>query len=159
MAGRRCRKRQSFVLVKIITSGQVSPRNGPNTSGAVASSNRFMPRRMKLDVCLRSLLLIVPLATLLALKSVLLASELSVGAVCGIVNVLLMMRAHERLLNGTTLLSGHVGGSVVRVLAVGTLPVFVAVSGPWWGMGIYFAGFFTPFILSAAYLKHAREAR
>ncbi len=59
----------------------------------------------------------------------------------------LVMRNNERLLDGRR--SRRVYGlvNVIRILGIGIVPVFSAVTGPWWSMGVALAGFFTPLVL------------
>ncbi|HEV3156550.1 MAG TPA: hypothetical protein VGZ00_04325 [Candidatus Baltobacteraceae bacterium] len=113
-------------------------------------------RARKRTISVRTLLLIFPLAALVAMSSIRLGLDLALGGGCGVVYMLTTMRAGERLLDG----SGSVGafrfGGMVRILVFAAIPVMASLHGPWWAMGAYFAGFFTPHILYA--LEVLRES-
>lgn len=61
--------------------------------------------------------------------------------------MLLVMHANERLLEGRASVGSHLGAAFARLFVFGALPALAAARGPWWGMGVYFAGFFTPLAL------------
>jgi hypothetical protein len=67
--------------------------------------------------------------------------------------MLLVMRNNERLLDGRRSTGVYGLVNVIRILGVGFVPVFAAVTGPWWSMGISLAGFFTPLVMYAAALR------
>ncbi|MGH7683966.1 MAG: hypothetical protein ACREMT_06460, partial [Vulcanimicrobiaceae bacterium] len=84
---------------------------------------------------------------------------LLLGVACGIAYALLLMHANERL-GGRPSLGAHARNSVLRVFAFCAVPVVTAVIGPVWGMGLYFAGFFTPLMMYALAVRGeiAKEA-
>ena len=109
----------------------------------------------KRSVALRSSLLLAGIAILVALRSPLLGLDLAVGGGCGVVNMLLIMRNNERLLDGRRSPGVYGFSNVVRVLGVGVLPAMAAVTGPVWTLAISYAGFFTPLISYAIELRNA----
>ena len=127
---------------------------GDNTQGAVASAavDAYIARRR--SVGFRSLLVLVPVAVILAaLRAPILGFDLLLGAACGLGNMWLVMRNNERLLAGRRSRGVYGLVNVVRILGIGIVPVFSAVTGPWWSMGIALAGFFTPLALYALALR------
>lgn len=102
----------------------------------------------KRSVCVSSLLVVIPVAALAASRAPVLGLDLLLGVLCGIAYALLVMRANESLALGSSL-GAHARSSVLRVVAFGAAPVFTAAIGPVWGMGLYFAAFFTPLALYA----------
>ena len=127
---------------------------GDNTQGAdeKAAVNAYYAR--KRFVGFRSSLLLVPVAAgLAALRFPILGLDLLLGAACGLGNMWLVMRNNERLLSGRR--SRNVYGLVnlIRILGIGIVPVFSAVTGPWWSMGVALAGFFTPLVVYAMALR------
>src|ERR1700684_4045015 len=98
----------------------------------------------KRSVALRSSLLLAGIAILVALRSPLLGLDLAVGGGCGVVNMLLIMRNNERLLDGRRSPGVYGFSNVVRVLGIGTLPATAAITGPVWALAISYAGFFAP---------------
>jgi hypothetical protein len=98
--------------------------------------------------------LLVPVAAVLAvLRSPILGFDLLLGGACGLGNMWLVMRNNERLLAGRRSRGVYGLMNVVRILGIGIVPVFSAVTGPWWSMGIALAGFFTPLVLYALALR------
>ena len=127
---------------------------GDNTQGAVASAavDAYIARRR--SVGFRSLLVLVPVAVVLAvLRAPILGFDLLLGAACGLGNMWLVMRNNERLLTGRRSRGVYGLVNVVRILGIGIVPVFSAVTGPWWSMGIALAGFFTPLVLYGLALR------
>ena len=127
---------------------------GDNTQGAVAAAavDAYIARRR--SVGFRSLLVLVPVAVILAvLRAPILGFDLLLGAACGLGNMWLVMRNNERLLAGRRSRGVYGLVNVIRILGVGIVPVFSAVTGPWWSMGIALAGFFTPLVLYAMALR------
>ena len=127
---------------------------GDNTQGAEASAavDAYIARRR--SVGLRSLLLLVPVAVILAVVRLpVLGFDLLLGAACGLGNMWLIMRNNERLLAGRRSRGVYGLVNVVRILGIGIVPVFSAVTGPWWSMGVALAGFFTPLAVYAATVR------
>ena len=127
---------------------------GDNTQGAVASAavDAYYARRR--SVGFRSLLFLVPVAAgLAALRLPILGFDLLLGAACGLGNMWLIMRNNERLLAGRRSRGVYGLINVVRILGIGVVPVFSAVTGPWWSMGVALAGFFTPLVLYGLALR------
>ena len=120
--------------------------SGPNPSSAGAAAELHAYYARKRLVCASSLLLIIPAAALAAARAPVLGLDLLLGVAGGIAYALLLMRSNEKLGEGYSL-GAHTRSSVLRVFAFGALPVLTAVMGPVWGMGLYFAGFFTPLVL------------
>jgi len=119
------------------------PGNSNTTSGDSEALLRSYFAR-KWTVSLRSALLLTGLSVLVAVNSPKLGLDLAVGGVLGIANVLLVMRNNERLVDGRRSRATYAASNMVRIFAVGAIPVIVAVREPGWAMGLYFAGFFTP---------------
>lgn len=134
---------------------------GPNTGNADAKAALRAYYALKRSIGVRSLLAILVLSAALAVRAPVIGLDLALGGVCGVINMLLVMHANERLLGGRTSLGAHIGGTFTRLFVFGAVPVFTATLGPWWGMGVYFAGFFTPLALYALTLqrRYKREAR
>jgi hypothetical protein len=127
---------------------------GDNTQGAdsaAAVSAYFARKRL---VGFRSFLLLVPAAIVLVVFRVpILGFDLLLGAACGFGNMWLVMRNNERLLSGRRSRGVYGLVNVLRILGIGIVPVFSAVTGPWWSMGVALAGFFTPLVLYGLALR------
>lgn len=102
----------------------------------------------KRSMALKSIVLAFVAACVLAMRSPYAAVALFVGVICGVMNALLSMRGNERLLDHRSVAS-FVFGSVLRVGVFGILSVEFGIRGPWWTIGMYFMGFFTPLSLYA----------
>jgi hypothetical protein len=127
---------------------------GDNTQGAEASAAVDAYNARRRSVGFRSFLLLVPVAAVLVvLRSANLGFDLLLGGVCGLGNMWLVMRNNERLLAGRRSRGVYGLMNVVRILGIGIVPVFSAVTGPWWSMGVALAGFFTPLVLYALALR------
>lgn len=114
-------------------------------------------RARKRTVCVSSLLVVCPLALAAATRAAVLGLDLLLGVACGIAYALLVMWANEQLVDRQTSLGSHTRSSVLRIFAFGAMPTLTAAIGPVWGMGLYFAGFFTPLAMYALAVK--REIR
>ena len=127
---------------------------GDNTQGAdlAAAVNAYYARKRLVGV--RSFLVLVPVAVVLAvLRFPILGFDLLLGAACGLGNMWLVMRNNERLLDGRRSRGAYGLVNVTRILGIGIVPVFSAVTGPWWSMGIALAGFFTPLVVYGLALR------
>ena len=136
------------------------PQAGPNPSPAGAEDTMHAYYARKRSVCVSTLLLLLPIAALVAARAPIVGLDLLIGGVCGIAYALLVMHANERLASPRSALGAHARNSVLRVLAFGAVPVLTAMIGPVWGMGLYFAGFFSPLVLYASAVRSeiARES-
>ena len=101
----------------------------------------------------RSLLFLIPIAAVVAIRSPILGFDLVLGGACGFGNMWLVMRNNEQLLSGRRSRGMYGLLNVVRILGIGIVPVFSAVTGPWWSLGIALAGFFTPLAFYAFALR------
>jgi hypothetical protein len=127
---------------------------GDNTLGAEATAAVDAYNARKRSVGFRSFLLLVPVAVGLAvMRAPNLGFDLLLGAACGVGNMWLVMRNNERLLAGRRSRGVYGLVNLVRILGIGIVPVFSAVTGPWWSMGIALAGFFAPLAVYAATLR------
>jgi hypothetical protein len=127
---------------------------GDNTQGAdlAVAVNAYYARKRLVGV--RSFLVLVPVAVILAvLRFPILGFDLLLGAACGLGNMWLVMRNNERLLEGRRSRGAYGLVNVTRILGIGIVPVFSAVTGPWWSMGVALAGFFTPLVLYGLALR------
>jgi hypothetical protein len=123
-----------------------------NTQGAdaAAAMRAYVARKRSIGV--RSVLLLFPVAVLTALWSPVLGFDLVLGGACGLGNMWLVMRNNERLLAGRRSRGVYGAVNLMRILGIGIVPVYSAMTGPWWSMGIALAGFFTPLALYAVAL-------
>ncbi len=130
------------------------PQTWDNTERADQAELRAYYAR-KRSVALRSSLLLAGLAILVALRSPILGLDLALGGGCGVVNMLLIMRNNERLLDGRRSRGVYGMNNVVRVLGIGILPATAAITGPAWALAISYAGFFAPLASYAIVLRNA----
>ena len=126
---------------------------GDNTQGAESRAALSAYNARKWSIGVRSSLLLVPIAVVTAVWHPNLGLDLVLGGACGLGNMWLVMRNNERLLDGRRSRSVYGLVNVVRIFGVGIVPVFSAVTGPWWSMGIALAGFFTPLVLYALAMR------
>ena len=127
--------------------GEVMVEIADNTQGADARTEmRAYVARMR-SSGIRSMLLLLPAAVLTAVWSPKLGLDLVLGGACGLGNMWLVMRNNERLLSGRRSRGVYGLVNLVRIFGVGIVPVFSAVTGPWWSMGVALAGFFTPLVI------------
>jgi hypothetical protein len=102
---------------------------------------------------MRSSWFLAPLAILLALRAPMLGGFLVLGGICGIINILAIMDANERLLDGRRSRGTYLGVNMIRVLAFGAIPAIAAMYEPPGVIGVDLAGFFTPLALYAIELQ------
>ena len=127
---------------------------GDNRLGAESSAALSAYNVRKRSSAFRSVLLLVPIAVVVTvLWSPVLGFDLVLGGVCGLANMWLVMRNNERLLDGRRSPGVYGLVNVIRILGIGVVPVFSAVTGPWWSMGVALAGFFTPLVLYGLALR------
>jgi hypothetical protein len=107
-------------------------------------------RARKRLISVRTSLFLAPLVAIAAVRNPVAGLQLALGGAIGVLNMLSVMRANERLLDGGRKPALQVVNAQVRIFAVGILPVAVAVRlGQFWTVGLYLAGFFTPLVLYA----------
>jgi hypothetical protein len=123
--------------------------NTPNADSA--AYHAYIARKRLVGV--RSLLFLIPIAALVAIRSPILGFDLVLGGACGFGNMWLVMRNNEQLLSGRRSRGLYGSLNVARILGIGIIPVFSALTGPWWSLGIALAGFFTPLAFYAFALQ------
>ncbi len=123
-----------------------SPRNSPNSAGAVPEAELRAYYARKRTMAMWSLAVAAPLGLALVPTSAVAAVAEVAGTVCGLGNALLSMRGSERLLQHRSV-AAFVLSSVLRIAVFGIVPVAFALHGPWWTMATYFIGFFTPLLV------------
>jgi hypothetical protein len=130
------------------------PANSNTTSADTEAELRayFLRKR---SISIGASLFLVLVSALVAVWSPYLGLVLAIGGVCGVANILLVMRNNERLLDGNRSRMLFATSNMVRIIVAGAIPVIVSVHGPWWAMGIYFAGFFTPLAWYAVALQRS----
>lgn len=133
-----------------------SSRRPSNYSPADAAADLAVYERMKRSVSLRSLLVVSIVSVILLARASSLAPALEAGVLCGVANMFLTMWANERLVDRQNV-RVFVLSSFLRLGLFGIIPVILAARGPWYSMGIYFAGFFTPLALYALQMRRAYE--
>jgi hypothetical protein len=104
-------------------------------------------------ICVRSALVILPVAAGAAVWSVPLGVDLTLGGICGVVNMLLTMRNNERLLTRGRSRSAYGLSNTLRIVVVGLVPVVAAAHHPWWYMLAAAAGLFAPLVLYSFELR------
>jgi hypothetical protein len=127
--------------------------DGDNTTSGDSEALLRSYFARKRTISLRSALLLTGLSVLVAVKAPKLGLALAVGGVLGIANMLLVMRNNERLVDGRRSRAIYSASNMVRIFALGAIPVIVAIREPGWAMVLYFAGFFTPLAWYAAELQ------
>ena len=129
---------------------EVGVSDGDNRRGAdlTAFLRAYVARKKLISV--RTLLFLAPLVALATLRNPVAGFQLALGGVIGVLNMLAIMHANERLLDGRRKKSLHLVNGQLRIFAVGILPVAVALRlGQFWTVALYLAGFFTPLVLYA----------
>lgn len=124
---------------------------------AESAADLAIYREFKRTVALRSVLVAAPVALVLVLWFPRPALALGIGVLCGIANMFLGMYGNERLVEvrnvGVFVLS-----SFLRLGLFGIVAAALAIWGPWWSFGPYFAGFFLPLALYALGVTRAFDA-
>jgi len=124
---------------------------------AESAADLAIYREFKRTVALRSVLVAAPIALGVVLWSAHAAVAFGIGAVCGIANLFLGTYGNERLVEvrnvGLFVLS-----SFLRIGLFGIVAAALAMWGPWWLLGPYFAGFFLPLAIYAFGVTRAFDA-
>ena len=108
----------------------------------------------KLPMAVMSLSFGISAGLVVATRSPIAGIALVFGTLCGIANAYLTMRGTERLVDHRSV-SSFVFSSILRIGVFGIVPVEFALHGPWWSMGAYFIGFFTPLALYTVLVARA----
>ncbi len=127
-------------------------------SPAEAAAGRAVYDKMKRSVSGRSLLLVLLVALIAGYFSWYSGLAFAIGGLCGALNARLAMLGHERFAASCNR-STFVLSSFLRIAVFGIVPVGFAVRGPWWTIGVYFAGFFTPLALYAFGLQREYQRK
>jgi hypothetical protein len=117
-------------------------------SDAEAAADLSRYHALKRSVSVRSLLLVVLIGLVGVHFAQIPALALIAGGICGVLDILLIMRSGERVVE-TGNRGTFVFSSFLRIVVFGIVPVAFAAVGPWWSMASYFAGFFLPLALYA----------
>ncbi|MBV9149706.1 MAG: hypothetical protein JO024_07565 [Candidatus Eremiobacteraeota bacterium] len=78
--------------------------------------------------------------------SALASLSLLLGALCGVLNMQLVMYGTQRLIKRRSV-GAFVISSFLRLGAFAIVPLGLALTGKWWTLAVYFAGFFLPLAL------------
>ncbi len=132
---------------------QGSTTGGPNSPSAEPGAVLRAYYARKRLIAMRSSWFLAPLAILLALRAPVYGVFLVLGGVCGVINILAIMSANERLLDGRRSRGMYLGSNMIRVLAFGAIPVIAATHEPLGVIGVDLAGFFTPLALYVIELR------
>jgi hypothetical protein len=134
-------------------------REGHNKGGADPTAELLAYHARKRLISVRTLLFLAPLIVIATWRNPVAGLQLALGGVIGVLNMLAMMRANERLLDGRSNRAIFALNAQIRIFAVGMLPVAVAIRfGEYWTIGLYIAGFFTPLALYAlAYRRTVQQ--
>lgn len=127
--------------------------DGDNRPSAESDADVRAYFARKRSMSVRSASVILPLAVLSAIWFPMLGFDLALGGMCGVVNLLLVMRNNERLLVRGRSRSAYGLSNTLRIVVVGLVPVFAAARYPWWYMLVAIAGFFTPLVLYSFELR------
>ena len=124
--------------------------DGHNTGGAdpIAELQAYDARKRLITV--RASVFLAPLVVIATWRNPVAGLQLALGGGIGVLNMLAIMRANERLLEGRSNRAGFALSNQIRIFAVGALPVVVALRlGQPWAIALYVAAFFTPLALYA----------
>jgi hypothetical protein len=129
--------------------------NRPSAESEVHLRAYFTRKRR---VGVRSALAILPIAGCAAIWSPLFGLDLAVGGICGVINMLLIMRNNERLLEQTRSRGAYGLRNTLRIAVFALVPVLAAAHHPWWYMLVAIAGFFAPLGLYSLELRREMSA-
>jgi hypothetical protein len=134
-------------------------RSGHKRGGADPTAELLAYHARKRLISVRTSLFLAPLVVIATMRNPVAGLELALGGVLGVLNMLAMMHANERLLEGRSNRALFALNAQARIFVVGVLPVVVALRfGEFWTVALYIAGFFTPLALYAiAYHRTARQ--
>ena len=132
---------------------------GHNKGGADPTAELLAYHARKRLISVRTLLFLAPLIVIATWRNPVAGLQLALGGGIGVLNMLALMRANERLLDGRSNRAIFALNAQIRIFAVGMLPVAVAIRfGELWSIGLYVLGFFTPLALYAlAYRRTVQQ--
>ncbi|MDQ2681251.1 MAG: hypothetical protein M3Y21_09600 [Candidatus Eremiobacteraeota bacterium] len=125
---------------------------------AETAADQALYGKLKRSIGGRSLFLILPIALIVGYFSWIVGLALVAGGVCGVLNARLSMLGNEGLARSSNA-GAFVLSSFLRIAVFGIVPVGFAARGPWWTIGVYFAGFFTPLALFAIGLQREYQRK
>jgi hypothetical protein len=112
-------------------------------SGAESTADLAAYYRLKWSVAVLSGVVAAALSLLLLPLAWFASLALWVGAVCGVANMLAIMRGSERLAETRSPRSFGLS-SLLRLAGFSIVAAALAARGPWWSLGPFLAGFFFP---------------
>jgi peptidoglycan biosynthesis protein MviN/MurJ (putative lipid II flippase) len=119
------------------------PADRRSYSGAESTADLAAYYRLKWSVAAGSILVAAVVSLLLVPLARYAGLALSIGAVCGIANMLAIMRGSERLVETRSPVFFGLS-SLLRLAAFSIVAAALAARGPWWSLGPFLAGFFFP---------------
>jgi hypothetical protein len=136
--------RNDRVTMKVEQGTLVADDNRPSAEREEHLRAYFARKRL---VGVRSAVVIVPVAGCVAIWSPSLGLDLATGGICGFVNMLLVMRNNERLVERARSLRAYGLRNTLRMVTICLVPVVAAAHQPWWAMLVVVAGLFAPLVL------------
>jgi hypothetical protein len=123
--------------------GKDMPPDRRSYSGAESTADLAAYYRLKWSVAVLSGVVAAALSLLLLPLAWFASLALWVGAVCGVANMLAIMRGSERLAETRSPRSFGLS-SLLRLAGFSIVAAALAARGPWWSLGPFLAGFFFP---------------
>lgn len=117
-------------------------------SDAESAADLATYHALKRSVAGRSLLVAVLLSLLLLAWQWYASLAFAVGVLCGVANMLAIMRTSERLVETRNAVLFALG-SLLRLAGFGIVAAALAVRGPPWSLGPFLVGFFLPLAMFA----------
>ncbi|HEV3092672.1 MAG TPA: hypothetical protein VGX91_14610 [Candidatus Cybelea sp.] len=112
-------------------------------SAAESAADLAAYYRLKWSVAGRSLVVAAVVSLLLLPLAWYAGLALSIGAICGVANMLAIMRGGERMLETRRPVFFGLS-SLLRLAGFSIVAAAMAARGPWWSLGPFLTGFFFP---------------
>lgn len=122
-------------------------RNDPKNARAGANADLGDYPGLLRVAWMRGLLVVVLGASVLAARVPILGFDFAFGGACGLLNMMVVARVNQRLLRGGSALGLRASLGLPRLALIACAAAFAGALGPWWGMAVFFGGFFAPLIL------------